>query len=76
MSKFLPISGFTWMDPKEPDNMNRYTRNCSKSCILEVDFEYRKELKEVHNNCTLDSDEIEIKKRDFLVSFKEVSPRN
>ena len=33
MSKFLPINGFKWTDPKE-FGMNKYTGNCSKGCVL------------------------------------------
>ena len=44
MSKFLPISGFKWIDSKEFD-LNRYTSNTSKGCVLEVDLEYPKELR-------------------------------
>ena len=43
MSKFLPTSGFKWMDPKEFD-LNKYTSNSSKGCVLEVDLEYPKDL--------------------------------
>ena len=43
MSTFLQTSGFKWMDPKEFDS-NKYTSNSSKGCVLEVDFEYSKEL--------------------------------
>ena len=42
MSKFLPIRGFKWIDPKEFD-LNKYTSNNSKGCVLEVEFEYPKE---------------------------------
>ena len=47
MSKFLPRSRLKWIDPKEFD-LNKYTSNSSKACILEVDLEYRKELRELH----------------------------
>ena len=36
------------MDPKEFD-LKKYTRNSSKGCVLEVDFEYAKELQELYN---------------------------
>ena len=49
MSKFLPTSGFKWIDPKEFD-LNKYTSNSSKVCVLKVDLEYPKELRELHNN--------------------------
>ena len=40
MSKFLPMSGFKWIDPKE-FNLNKYTRNSSRGCGLEVDLVYQ-----------------------------------
>ena len=43
MSKFLPTSGFKWLNPKEFD-WNKYTRNSSKGCVLEVDLEYTKQF--------------------------------
>ena len=43
MSKFFPTSGFKWIDPKELE-LNKYTRNSSKGCVLEVDLKYPKEL--------------------------------
>ena len=52
MSKFLPTSGFKWIDPKEFD-MNKYGTNSSERCVLEVDLEYPKELPELHNNYPL-----------------------
>ena len=39
MSKFLPTSGFQWLNPKE-FNFNKYTSNKPKGCVLEVDLEY------------------------------------
>ena len=43
MSKFLPTSGFEWIDPTEFD-LNKYSINISKECVLEVDLEYPKDL--------------------------------
>ena len=43
--------------------MNKYNSNSSKGCVLNVNLEYPKELSELHNNCPLASDKIEIKKR-------------
>ena len=34
-SKFPPKGGFKWIDPKEFD-LNKYTNNCSKRCVLET----------------------------------------
>ena len=49
MSKFLPTGEFKWIDPKELE-LNKYTKNSLKGCVLEVDFEYTKELQELHND--------------------------
>ena len=65
ISMFLPTSGFKWIDPKEFD-LNKYTSNSSKGCVLEVDLEYRKELSELHNDYPLASDKIEIKREMFF----------
>ena len=61
MSKFLPTRGFKWIDPKEFD-LNQYTSNSSKGCVLKVDLEYPKELRETHNDYPLAPDKIEIKR--------------
>ena len=60
MSKFLPTSGFKWIDPKDFDS-NKYSSNSSKGCVLEIDLEYPKELCELHNDYPLAPDKIEIK---------------
>ena len=39
-----------------------YTSNSSRRCVLEVDLEYPKELRELHNGYLLDPDKIEIKR--------------
>ena len=43
MSKFLPTSRFKWKDPKE-FNLNKYTSNSSKGCVIKIDLEYSREL--------------------------------
>ena len=43
MSKFLSTSGFKWIDTKEFD-LNKYSSNSSKGCVLEIDLEYLKEF--------------------------------
>ena len=68
MSKFLPTNGFTWIDPKNFDS-NKYSSNSSKGCVLEVDIEYPKELRELHNDYPLTPDKIEIKK-EMLSSYQ------
>ena len=52
MSKFLPASRFKWVDPKEFD-FNKYSSNISKRWVLEVDLEYLKELRKLHNDYPL-----------------------
>ena len=59
MSKFLPITGFKWIYPKEFD-FDKYTNNSSKGCVLEVDLEYLKGLQELHSDNPLAPDKIEI----------------
>ena len=67
MSKFLPISGFKWIDSKEFD-LNNYTSNSSKRCVPEVGLEYLKELQELHNDHPLAPHKIEIK-REMLSEY-------
>ena len=38
MSRFLPTSGFKCIDPKE-SNLNKYNKNSSRGCVLEVGLE-------------------------------------
>ena len=67
MSKFSPTSGFKWIDPKEFD-LNKYTNNSSKGCVLEVDLEYPKELHELQNDYCLAPIKIEIE-REMLPEY-------
>ena len=68
MSKFLPTGGFKWIDPKLFD-LNKYSSNNSKGCVLEADLEYPKELRELHNDYPLAPDKIEIK-REILSDYQ------
>ena len=68
MSTSLPTSGFKWIDPKEFD-LNKYTSNSSKGCVLEVDLEYPKELWNLHNDYPLAPNKIEIK-REMLSDYQ------
>ena len=58
-------NGFKWIDPSEFD-LNKYKSNSSKGCILDIDFEYSKELPELHYDYHLALDKLEIK--------REISP--
>ena len=68
MSKFLPTSGFKWIDFKEFD-LNKYTSNRSKGCVLEVTLEYPKELRELHHDYPFAPDKIEIE-REMLSKYQ------
>ena len=68
MSKFLLTSGFKWIEPKEFD-LNKYTSNSSKGCVLEVNLEYPKELRELQNDYPLALDKTEIK-REMLSEYQ------
>ena len=61
MPKFLLTSGFKWIDPKD-FNLNKYTSNSSKRCVLEIDLEHPEELCKLHNDYSLAPDKIEIRK--------------
>ena len=62
ISKFLPASGFKWIDPKEFDlRMN--------GCVFEVDLEYPKELHEFHIDYSLAPDIMEVK-REMLSEYQ------
>ena len=56
------------VDPKE-FHLNKYISNSSKGCVLEVDLEYPKELRELHNDYPLAPDKIEIK-REMLSNYQ------
>ena len=61
MPKFLPRSELKWIDLKE-FHLNRYTSNSSKGWALEVDFEYPKEFRKLHNYYPLAPGKTEISK--------------
>ena len=67
-SKFLPTSRYKWKDAKEFD-VNKNTSNSSKGLVLEVDLEYPKALLELHNDCLLDPDKLEIE-REMLSEYQ------
>ena len=49
--------------------MNKYTSNNLEKCVLEVDLEYPKELRELRNDYPLAPDKIEIK-REMLSEYQ------
>ena len=68
MSKFLATSVFKLIDSKEID-LNKYTTNKSKGCVIEVDLDYPKELRELHNDYPLALAKIEIN-REMLSDYQ------
>ena len=57
MSKYPPASGFKWID------LNKYTSNIAKGQVFEVDLEYPKILRELHNVYPLAPDKKEMKRK-------------
>ena len=43
-------------------DLNKYTSNSSKGCVLEVNLEYTKQLRELNNDYPLAPDKTEIKR--------------
>ena len=66
ISKFLPTSGSKCIDPKDFDLIN-YISNSSKGCVLKVDLEYPKELRELHNDFPLAPAKIKIKEKCWVI---------
>ena len=74
MPKILPARALKWMDPKEFD-LNKYTSNSSKGCVLEINLEYPKELQELHSDYPSAPDKIEIKRemlREYQLKFSDL----
>ena len=60
MFKFFATRRFKLIDPKQLD-VNKYAGNILKGCVLEVDLEYPKEKRDLHNDFLLALNEIKIK---------------
>ena len=59
MSKFLPLGGFKWIYCKNVD-LNKYTNNSSRGCVLEIDLKYPEDIRKLHNDYPLAPGKIEI----------------
>ena len=66
MRKFLLISEFKWTDIKEFD-LNKYTSNSLKDCVLEVDLEFPKELCKLPNCYPLATDKLKSREKCRLI---------
>ena len=62
MCKFFARGEFKWIEPIEFDS-NKYNSNSQKGCVLEVDLEYVKQIRELHKYYLLDPDKTKIKKQ-------------
>ena len=51
-------------------DLNKYTSNSSKGCVLNIDFEYPKEIQELHNGYSLTPDKIDIKREMLACQLK------
>ena len=49
---------------------NKYSSSSLKGCVLEVDFEYLKELCQLHNDYSLVPDKVELKKESSNYQLK------
>ena len=70
MSKFLAISGFKWINLKEFD-LDKYTSHSQRRCVLEVDPQYLKDLRELHNDYPLGPDKRGIKRK--MLSYYQLT---
>ena len=61
MSKTLPTHGFEWMEKSELETWEKHP------CILEVDLEYPRSLRDLHNDYPLAPERIEVNKVDKLI---------
>ena len=71
MTKFERLNLFqtlTQIDPKNVDS-NKYSSNIYVGCVLEADFEFLKELRELQNDYPLYPDKISITK-EILPSYQ------
>ena len=57
LSFFQQVDSNGQIDPKEFE-LNKYTSNGSKGCVLEVDLEYPKELRTLHSDYPVAPDKI------------------
>ena len=71
LSKFLPTSGFKWIDPKKFD-LNKYTSNRSKGCVSKLILNILKSYKN-HTMIIylLTPDKIQIKRNTVRLSIKD-----
>ena len=64
MSQYLPTGGFRWLTEKEINTIDlaKYKDDIKKGVILEVDLEYPRELRDLHNDYPLAPEKIKVRK--------------
>ena len=74
MSQYLPTGGFRWMTEKQIQKVNlaACTEDSLKGMILEVNWEYPKELHELHNNYPLAAEKIKVTKEMLFPYCKNI----
>ena len=63
-----------WIDPKKFD-LNKYSSDSFKGYALEVDLDYPKQLRELHNDYPLAPDKTEIKRKmlsDYQLNITDI----
>ena len=68
MLKSLSTSGLKWLDTVNY-NLDKYDNDNLRNCILEVDFEYPKELHELQNGYPFATNKLKIK-REILLDYQ------
>ena len=72
MNKFLATCGFKWIVPNDFD-LNKYSSNNLKDCVLKIEIKYPKQLCDIHNDYPLAADKIETK-REILSNYQRKIP--
>ena len=66
MCRLLPVGGFKWLTQSEIDEMTKDPSKI-KSCTLEVDLEYPKELHDLHNDYPLAPESVAVNNTKKLI---------
>ena len=64
MSQYFPTGGFKWLTEKQINKLNiaKYEEDSKKGLILEVDFEYPRDLHDLHNDYPLAAEKVKVNK--------------
>ena len=75
MSQYLPTGGFKWMKDKKINKLNLadYEDDSKKGLILEVDLEYPKELRNLHNDYPLGPEKVKVTESMFSAYCQKIA---